>query len=298
MRNLRVAPAGSETESTEKSSAGELPRLGSLLMDEGLIDGRDVSSILAQQHKDERRFGDVAVGMGLVDRAEVDAALARQIGVDFRPAIGNAVDALLLPGGAGEVQNEVMRSLRSQLVLRWFGNEPEQRTLAVLSRDGGEGRSHVCAHLALMLAQMDEDTLIIDADLRKPSLHRLFSIDSPNGLGDYLARDIDRAPIHAVAGHPRLHLLPAGPSRPDALPLLERRPFAQLLAALSRRYAFILIDTPPAAQFSEAMTVAVRSSGCLLVMRRHRTRLSDAQRLADELGRHSVEVLGAVINER
>jgi protein-tyrosine kinase len=191
----------------------------------------------------------------------------------------------------------VFSAVRSQLVLKWFGADPEQRTLAVVGLSPGDGRSHVVANLARLFAQMDEDTLVIDADLRQPAQHRLLGVDNSTGLADYLAGRVPRPPIRAVPEERHLHVLAAGNVDPSSLPLLARRQFGLMLGGLAARYSFILIDTPPAAQFSEAVTVAVRSSGCLVVTRRHRTRLAEAQALADKLSANSVEVIGALIND-
>lgn len=309
-RNLKIAPAEwpetifDPTTGRQESLRREAPvrppggasRLGHILVELGRLEAPQVDAVLAQQAQNPRRFGELAIALGLVVRADIDLALARQFDVDFVPSTLD--DADVLPAQGRDAQSEVFRSVRSQLVLRWFGAEPEQRTLAIVSHGEGEGRSHVCAHLAMQLAQLDEDTLVIDADLRKPSMHGFFGVDNHTGLTDYLSHRVARAPIRAVPGHPRLHLLPAGTAQADAQALLERRPFVTLLGVLAQRYAFILIDTPPAAQYSEALTAAVRASGCLLVTRRHRTRMADAQRLAAQLGRHGVEVLGGVMNER
>ena len=310
--NLKIAPADwpetifdpstGKHEDNPDAAATRAPfgtsRLGNILVELGRLEAPQVDAVLAQQAQNPRRFGELAIALGMVVRADIDLALARQFDVDFIPSTFDEEAAVLLPTEGRDAQAEVFRSVRSQLVLRWFGPEPEQRTLAIVSHGDGEGRSHVCAHLAMQLAQLDEDTLVIDADLRKPSMHTFFGVDNRSGLTDYLARDVARAPIRAVPGQPRLHLLPAGSAKPDAQALLERRQFAQLLGVLAQRYAFILIDTPPASQYSEALTAAVRASGCLLVTRRNRTRLADAQRLSDKLTRHSVEVLGGVMNER
>ena len=270
-------------------------RLGSILVQSGRLEPRHVEAVLSQQLHNPKRFGELAVALGLVARADIELALAQQFDVDFLPADG------LAELGVAPLQtqhDEVMRGVRSQLLLRWFGAEPEQRTLAVLSHGAGEGRSHVCAQLGRLLAQTDEDTLLIDADLHRPSLHEHFGIDNRTGLSTYLMHETLRAPVRAVRGTPRLHLLPAGPVRPQGPALLERRDFAVLLGNLARRYAHILIDTPPAGAHPEALTVAVRASGALMVTRRNRTRVADAQRVAQLLGRHGVEVLGAIINER
>ena len=280
-------------------SAQALPehRLGQILVELGCLRLDQVEAVLLQQVQQQRRFGDLAVALGLVARSDIDLALARQFDVDFLPA-NDAPAAEGFAQASDRRHDEVLRAVRSQLLLRWFGPAPEQRTLAVLSPGRGEGRSHLCAGLGRLLAQLDEDTLLIDADLRKPGLHTSFGMDNRVGLAQYLRREVARAPIRAVPGHGRLHLLPAGQAGPEAQALVERRDFAMLLGTLARRYAFVLIDTPPAGEYSESLTAAVRSSGCLLVSRRHRTRLADAKRLADQLAQHGVEVQGAVLNDR
>lgn len=318
-RNLRIAPSiptppgDTETlprpgtlrgESMASGSDGDGrdpdQRLGHILVELGRMRLDQVEAVLSQQGLRQRRFGDLAVALGLVARSDIDLALARQFDVDFLPA----QESPPLDAGPGfaphghQRHKEVLRAVRSQLLLRWFGHAPEQRTLAVLSPDGGQGRSHVCAELGRLFAQLDEDTLLIDADLRRPSLHHRLGVDSGPGLAEYLHHEVLRPPIHAVPGAGRLHLLAAGASGADDQALLERREFALLLGHLARRYAFILIDTPPASQYSEAVTAAVRASGCLLVTRLHRTRVADVKRLSDQLQRHGVEVLGAVLNER
>lgn len=303
-RTLKIAPADPSLIDTAGDArtpvavdAVASSRLGSILVELGRLEPRHVEAVLSQQQQNPKRFGELAVALGLVARADIELALARQFDIDFLPAADGLADASLQPAG-GPSHDEVMRGVRSQLLLRWFGSEPEQRTLAVLSHGSGEGRSHVCAQLGRLLAQMDEDTLVIDADLRRPSLHEHFGVDNRSGLSSYLAHETLRAPVRAVRGTPRLHLLPAGPLRPNGPALLERRDFAVLLGNLARRYAFIVIDTPPAGPHPEALTVAVRASGALMVTRRNRTRVADAQRVAALLGRHGVELLGAVINER
>jgi protein-tyrosine kinase len=303
-RTLKIAPTGAdEAELLQGEAMPPLPaggsRLGSILVQLGRLSSQHIEQVLAQQSQaSPRRFGEVAMALGLVERADIDMALAHQFEIDFAPVAEVPGADAAVPGWRHDAQGEVLRAVRSQLLLRWFSGEPEQRTLAVLSHGPGEGRTHVCAHLGVLLSQLDEDTLVIDADLRKPALHALFGVDNRTGLSSYLAQQVQRAPVRAVPGHPHLHVLTAGPVLPEGTALLERRQFGLLLGRLVQRYAYVLIDTPPAAQHGEAITAAVRASGCLLVTRRHRTRLQDVQRLADQLGRHSVEVLGALINER
>lgn len=304
---LRVAPTETDAlalpapvPQTVLAGGRSVERLGDILVSLGALQLHDVQAVLAQQADNPRRFGELALSLGLVARSDIDLALARQIDVDFEPGQGQGdsaeARALTTPLPPSD-QGDVLRSVRSQLLLRWFGEEPEQHTLAVMSDSAGDGRSHVVAQLARLFAQSHEDTLVIDADFNTPRQHELFGVSNKTGLSSYLSRDIARAPVRAVRGVPHLHVLPAGPSHPDGLALLERQPFARLLQLLSLRYSVILIDTPPAGRFSEAITVAVRASGALIVTRRNRTRLPEVQRLVQTMTRYGVEVLGALVNE-
>jgi protein-tyrosine kinase len=273
-------------------------RVGELLVEAGVLAPEQVQTVLARQATHPRRFGELVVGLGLAAQSDIDLALSRQLEIDFVPGTPGAEPTSAL--SVDELQSrqlEVMRSVRSQLLLRWFGEMPEQRTLAVMSLQTGDGRSHICALLGRLFAQSQEDTLLIDTHFGRPALHERFGLDNRSGLVSYLSRQQKRVPIRAVAGCPNLHVLTTGPASVDDLALLERSMFARLLSTLARRYSAILIDTPAANLRSEAVTVAVRSSGCLIVTRRNRTRMMDVQKLSQRLAQHGVEVLGAVVNE-
>jgi receptor protein-tyrosine kinase len=196
-----------------------------------------------------------------------------------------------------ELGSEALVAVRSQLVHRWFGEDPEQRALAIVSTDRGDGRSYVCSRLARLFADLDEDTLLIDADLRRPSLHTIFGADNSVGLSSYLQGQIAQPPVRAVPGVPFLHLLTAGPAVEQPHRLIARNEFGRLLEHLAPQFRAIFIDTPPAAEGADAVTVALRASGALLVVRRNAARLADQRELAQRLTDSTVEVVGAVINE-
>jgi chain length determinant protein tyrosine kinase EpsG len=280
---------------------GEGRRLAAVLRDLGKLDEAQVEFVLEQQEHSPRSFGEVAISLGLVTAAEVRQALAHLHAVEFQPAPAG-VEAgvpkeLSSLADATSSTGEALRALRSQLMLRWFGPAIEQHTLAVVSPDARDGRSHICAALSMLIAQMDEDVLLLDADLRRPRLHELFGIDNTIGLSAWLRAPGDRPQVYGVAGQEHLHLLPAGPPVRNPNELIGHRRFGLLLESLAQRYSFILIDTPPAMLYAEALTIAVRSSGCLLLTRRHRSRLADAQEVAGTLTKHGVEMVGAVIND-
>lgn len=275
-------------------------RIGDILRELGKLDDAQIEFILEQQASNPRRFGELAVAFGLVTNADISLALSQLHEFDFNATPNgklkvDGVDAL---SDVQSDQGEVLRAVRSQLVLRWFGEDIEQHTLAIVSPDHGDGRTFICSRLAMLIAQLDEDVLVIDADLRRPKLHEIFGVDNSEGVSAWLHNPLARPRIHAAAGIEHLHVLPAGPMASNPHELLTRRHFGLLLESLAQRYTYILVDTPPARTCGEALTIAVRASGCLLVARKHRTRLADAHEVSSALTKHGVEILGAVVNER
>jgi protein-tyrosine kinase len=303
-RLLKVAgldpPLEDSTDSfyeTRPPGAGHELRIGSILVELGKLKSSQVDLVLAQQHGNPRRFGDLAMALGILAQADLELALLRQQAFAVEPTHRGqpSQDILALLSDASP-QAEVLRAVRSQLVLRWFGADPEQRTLAIVSAQRRDGRTRVCSGLAVLLSQLDEDTLVIDADLRNPRMHEVFGLRNDVGLTTALAADSSVPSIQRVGRLDNLYVLTAGPSVPNPRELLLKRQFGLLMEALASRFAFIVIDTPAAGEGSESLTTAVRSSGCLVVARKNSSRMADVQQLASKLTDHSVEVLGAVIN--
>jgi len=273
-------------------------RIGEILVALGRLREPQVLAVLQRQAHDPRRFGELVQILGYATLGDVELALSRQ-----RSASSNEVlvefprSSGLTQVDADELGSEALVGVRSQLVHRWFGEDPEERALAIVSTDRGDGRSYVCSRLARLFADLDEDTLLIDADLRQPSLHRIFGADNSVGLSTYLQGTGAQPPVRAVPGIPYLHLLTAGPAVDQPHRLIARNEFGRLLEHLAPQFRAIFIDTPPASAGPDAVTVALRASGALLVVRKHSARLSDQRQLVQLLTDSTVEVVGAVINE-
>lgn len=276
-------------------------RLGALLIKQGRMSHDQVEIVLRHQRTSvpARPFGQCAIELGLLSQSQVDHAIAIQHDSLFVPEGERHLfgDDLVVLHDPFSEQAEALRGVRSQLTMRWFDSDLEKRTLAIVSPSAGDGRTHVCANLAILFAQLGEPTLVVDADLRGGRIHTLFGVDNAVGLSSHLSRRTTAAPIREVPGIDYLHVLPCGPLPPNPQELLSRAQFALLLEELAHVYPYILIDTPAAAHFGESATIAVRSSGCLLVTRRHRTRIADAQMLTDGLNKLSAQVVGAVVND-
>jgi protein-tyrosine kinase len=235
-----------------------------------------------------------------VDRSGIVAPLAQ--GSARKSAAAQQVspldalsDALIAALDPADAENEPLRELRSQLILRWFG---ETRTLAVLGAHAADGAEVVAANLAIVLAQLDEPTLLIDANLRAPRQHELFGLTPHYGLVDLLLdRDVLEDAVLPAPGVDHLHVLCAGAVPPNPQELVSRAPFATLLETLSQRFRAIVVTTPPAALYADAQVIAARARGCLLVTRRHKTRVADIEHIKSQLAAGAAVLLGGVIRE-
>jgi len=191
---------------------------------------------------------------------------------------------------------EQMRELRSQLILRWF--KDGKTALAVTGARARDGSSVIAANLAIVLAQLGERTLLIDANFRKPRQQELFALKPEAGLADLLrGRDVYDEALTAVPSLEHLRVLCAGATPANPQELLSRASFIYVLKTMADKYRAIVIDTPPALEFADAQIVAARAQGCLLVTRRHRTRLADIEEVKGRLQPTGAQLLGAVINE-
>jgi protein-tyrosine kinase len=206
--------------------------------------------------------------------------------------LDRALVAALEPAGA---RAEALRELRSELILRWFG---ETRTLAVLGATADDDADSVAANLAIVMAQLGEPTLLIDANLRAPRVHDLFGQSPAVGLSDLLNNcDVHDEAIVRVQAVENLWMLCAGAVPTNPQELVSRTPFIYLMKTLPERFRAVIVATPPALAYADAQVIAARAKGCLLVARRHRTRVADVLRIKQQLASGNAALLGGVVRE-
>lgn len=270
--------------------------IGAILIDTGRLKLDDVERILRLQKEQGLRFGDAALKLKLVNAEDIQYALSRQFSYPYLRAgeggFGNDLIAAYKPFSP---QVEMLRGLRSQLILRCFSED--RKALAIVSPNANEGRSYLAANLAVVFSQLGERTLLIDADLRNPRQHLIFNLARNTGLTSILA---GRANYDAIARIPYfsdLSVLAAGPIPPNPLELLGRAEFARVLDELSNRFDIILIDTPAGASYSDAEIVAARASNALMVTRKDRTPLGPAKAFVSQLTASGAAVIGSVLNK-
>jgi len=254
--------------------------------------------ILHLQREQGLPFGDAAIQLGLLTEADIQFALARQFS---HPCLvrgeSKVSEDLVAAYARSGPQLEALRALRSQLMLRWFDNEPKPKALAIVSGDRGEGRSYVAANLAVVFSQLGRHTLLIDADMRNPSQHNLFGLDNSVGLSEALSGRGGPVTIRRISGLPDLWVLPAGAPPPNPLELLARPKFPQLLAELGQKFEVILLDSPAATDYADAQTLAVRAGAALIVARKNATRMWQVRGVSDTVAQGNATIVGTVLND-
>jgi len=211
-----------------------------------------------------------------------------------RQGVARLSSELLHARDGDHVRAEKIRALRTDLMLL---NDSAQRgnVIALVGPGRGEGRSQLCAELAMAFAQLGRRTLLVDADLRHPRQHVLFTADNQWGLAQTLA--LGESPyLHAVEGLPELAVLTSGAIPPNPLELVSHQRFERLIGELRRQYDFIVIDTPAVSLYADALQIATVAQRVLMVTR---TEATSFQAMKDTLRRLAVtdsKVLGAVIN--
>lgn len=273
-------------------------QIGSILIDSGRLTADEAQRILQEQHVGRQRFGDAGIALGLLTPADIDFALSNQFSYPYlirgQSHVSEEVIAAYDPFSK---QVEALRALRSQLVMRWFGSSEQRSAMAITSAERGDGRSFIAANLAVLFSQLGQRTLLIDADMRNPSQHRLFGIENRSGLSSILSGRSGVADIHRIPSLVDLSILPSGATPPNPQELLGRSAFTNMLREFRGEFDVILIDTPPDHDYADSQTAAARAGSALVVARKDISHAGAIGNLVDSMKHAGVMVVGAVLNE-
>lgn len=189
---------------------------------------------------------------------------------------------------------EAYRSLRTSLLLKT--DRTGARVLQITSAEPGDGKTTTVSNLALAIAQTGRKALIIDADLRRPTVHKLFGINNAVGLGDVLAQEIDAQTSIRETRISNLSILTAGmlPENPSEM-LMSRR-FAEMINQLRNEYDYILIDTPPLVVVSDPSVIASTVDGVLLVVRIDKNRRGVIRKVQQIIQTNGIKITGLIAN--
>ena len=269
--------------------------IGGVLLDSGKITAADAERILRLQKEKGLRFGDAGKALNLITDDDIQETLSQQFNFPFLVNTESGLsEELIAAYRPFSPQVEVLRAIRSQLMLRWFTDQ--RKCLAIVSAANQEGRSYLAANLAIVFSQLGERTLLIDADLRQPRQQQLFNIDKKQGLSDLLADRTDLSAITRVNAFKNLSILTAGTIPPNPQELISRG-LENHLEQFATNFDVILIDTPPSSQGADAQLLAAKAMGALLLARQDKTRLTAFESLKNLLESSGVACVGSVIGE-
>ncbi|MFC6353336.1 polysaccharide biosynthesis tyrosine autokinase [Rothia nasimurium] len=227
-------------------------------------------------------------------RTREDATKATDAGVlGVLPISDELTEENILHANSDHISQEAIRQMRTNLRFVNVDNPP--KSLIVTSAEPGEGKSTVSTSIARALADAGSPVIIIDADLRRPTIAKKFKIDSKVGLTQVLAGQVELADAVRQFEDTQLFILPAGRIPPNPSELLGSDKMRQLIAELSSEFT-VIVDVPPVLPVTDAALLSTAVDGVVLVGSIGKTRKENLAEAAINLRKVSANLLGIVIN--
>lgn len=173
--------------------------------------------------------------------------------------------------------------------------DKDKKWFSVTSPCPGTGKTTVAVNLGITFAELGKKTVVIDADMRKPMLARLFSLRGSKGLSEFLKGDEDGARVIETE-HNNLYVVTAGEIPENPSELLSSERFGMLLSKLSETFEYIIVDTPPVGMVTDAAVISSVVSGTLLVIRQNYTDRERFDATVQALKKVDSNILGYVLN--
>ncbi|HEX4946858.1 MAG TPA: polysaccharide biosynthesis tyrosine autokinase [Blastocatellia bacterium] len=219
-------------------------------------------------------------------------------------ALGENSNGLTLPSASLATQlmtldnqstvAEAYRALRTSVLLSSAGHPP--KTILVTSGRPGEGKTTTAINTAISLAQLGASVLIIDCDLRRPKVHKVFGISHVHGLSTYLSRDAELNALVHTLPIPNLFLLPCGPTPPNPAELISSEKMREMLISLSEQYDHIILDSPPLINVTDPVILSTMVDGVIMVVHAGKSTRDVVRRASQELTGVGAKVFGVVLN--
>ena len=188
---------------------------------------------------------------------------------------------------------ESYRTLRTNIQYSSF--DKEYKVIVVTSSEPGEGKSTTAGNLAISLAQGEKKVLLIDCDLRKPSLHKKFKVSNVVGLSDVL---IGMETLEEAGNRYKKNLmvLTSGKVPPNPPEMLGSKAMATLLEELRDEFDYIILDTPPVQLVTDSQILATKADGTILVIKAEATKKEAVQASINLLKKVNAHIIGTVLN--
>ena len=194
------------------------------------------------------------------------------------------------------VDTEQFNTIRTNI--KFSNVDKDYKTLMVTSSNISEGKSTVSANIATTFAKQGLHTLLVDSDLRRPTVNATFGIDNPQGLSNYLSeRNFDINSIIYKTSVKNLYVMPSGPIPPNPSELIGSKRMAELIKKLSDQLDLVIFDAPPVLSVTDAQIISTNVDGTILVVRANKTEkaaVKEAVRLIKQVGGH---IIGTILND-
>ena len=187
-----------------------------------------------------------------------------------------------------------IRSLRTNI--QYSSIDKQVKTLVVTSSNAGEGKSTVAGNLAYTFFQSGKRVLIIDCDLRKPSLHRKFNVSNEVGLTDVLVGTSELNKVMKKIDD-NLYLLTTGTLPPNPAEIIGSNTMENFLDECKINFDYIILDTPPILPVTDSKLLAIKADATVLVVRSEISKLKHVSQAFKELGKVNANVIGTILND-
>lgn len=192
------------------------------------------------------------------------------------------------------IASEAFRVLRTNL--QFMSLDRPLRSIMVTSATPGEGKTTTAANLAVAFAQTGGSVCLVDADLRRPMIAKIFGVDNWSGLTTALVGQTDLDLTLKLCAVPGLSLLTSGPVPPNPAELVGSQKMSRLIAALTERFEMVIIDTPPILAVTDAAVLAPKADGVVMVVRSGKVDHRQVNRAKEALVAVKANLLGVVLD--
>ncbi|MGF6953906.1 capsular exopolysaccharide synthesis family protein [Neobacillus sp. B4I6] len=192
--------------------------------------------------------------------------------------------------------SEQYRTIRTNI--QYSSVDKELKTILVTSSGPGEGKSTTTANLAATFAQLGLKVLLVDADLRKPTVHHTFGVSNLNGFTSLLTRQLSIEEAITETNEKNLFIITSGPIPPNPSELLSSKNMTQFIQDAREEFDYIFFDTPPLLAVTDAQIIANQCDGSILVVSSGKTGMEPARRAKELLVNAQSKLLGVVLNNK
>ena len=191
--------------------------------------------------------------------------------------------------------SEAYKTLRTNI--KFSSVDKNLKTIAITSTDSGEGKSNIISNLAATMAQDNSRVLLIDCDLRKPTIHKKFNVSNLNGLSNVLTQQTTIPEVIQKSQVPGLDIITSGPKPPNPSEMLGSNAMKQFLDEVSKDYDRVLIDAPPVGIVTDAAVLTTMVEGVLFAIETKRVSVEAARHAKELLESVNANIIGVVLNK-